>query len=287
MTAKAKAPTKAKAAVTKAVANEAEELVFDRPESMVDRATHYCPGCHHGIAHRLVAELLDEMDLTKKTIAVSSIGCSVFLYNYIDVDTVEAPHGRAPAVATGVKRARGDKFVFTYQGDGDLASIGMAEIMHAANRGERLTVVFVNNTVYGMTGGQMAPTTLIGQKTTTCPGGRCQDREGAPIRMAEIIAQLGGVAYCARGSLDSVKNIRQAKKYLKRAFEIQTGGIGFSFVELLSGCPTNWRMNALQANKRITEEMIPYFPLGVYRDVEDGTCGSTIAPSSAPTEGGK
>lgn len=279
--------TKAKAVAPKVAANtgsETEELVFDRPESMVDRATHYCPGCHHGIAHRLVAELLDEMDLTKKTIAVSSIGCSVFLYNYIDVDTVEAPHGRAPAVATGVKRARGDKFVFTYQGDGDLASIGMAEIMHAANRGERLTVVFVNNTVYGMTGGQMAPTTLIGQKTTTCPGGRCKDREGSPIRMSEIIAQLGGVVFAARGSLDSVKNIRQAKKYLKKAFEVQEQGLGFSFVELLSGCPTNWRMTPLAANKRITEEMIPYFPLGVYRDsTADGTCGSLVAPA----EGGK
>ncbi len=281
--AKKAAPAAKKATKPVAAAAAAdEELVFTRPESMVDRATHYCPGCHHGIAHRLVAELLDELELTENTVAVSSIGCSVFLYNYIKVDTVEAPHGRAPAVATGVKRARGDKFVFTYQGDGDLASIGMAEIMHAANRGERLTVVFVNNTVYGMTGGQMAPTTLIGQKTTTCPGGRCKDREGAPIRMSEIIAQLGGVAYCARGSLDSVKNIRQAKKYLKRAFQIQKDGIGFSFVELLSGCPTNWRMSALAANKRITEEMIPYFPLGVYRDVADGTCGSTVAP-----EGGK
>lgn len=278
-----KKTTPAKAAKAPvAVVDANEELVFTRPQSMVDRATHYCPGCHHGIAHRLVAELLDELELTENTVAVSSIGCSVFLYNYIKVDTVEAPHGRAPAVATGVKRARGDKFVFTYQGDGDLASIGMAEIMHAANRGERITVVFVNNTVYGMTGGQMAPTTLIGQKTTTCPGGRCKDREGAPIRMSELIAQLGGVAYCARGSLDSVKNIRQAKKYLKRAFEIQKGGVGFSFVELLSGCPTNWRMSALAANKRITEEMIPYFPLGVYRDVADGTCGSMVAP-----EGGK
>lgn len=268
-----------------------EELVFDRPKSMVDRATHYCPGCHHGIAHRLVAELLDEMELTNKTIAVSSIGCSVFLYNYIDVDTVEAPHGRAPAVATGVKRARGDKFVFTYQGDGDLASIGMAEIMHAANRGERITVVFVNNTVYGMTGGQMAPTTLIGQKTTTCPGGRCKDREGSPIRMSEIIAQLGGVVYCARGSLDSVKNIRQSKKYLKQAFDVQNQGLGFSFVELLSGCPTNWRMTPLAANKRITDEMIPYFPLGVYKDSSDETCGATVAPvagvAPAPAEGGK
>ncbi len=266
-----------------------EEMVFTRPASMVDRATHYCPGCHHGIAHRLVGELIDELGLKENTIAVCSIGCSVFLYNYIDVDSVEAPHGRAPAVATGVKRARPDKFVFTYQGDGDLASIGMAEIMHAANRGERMSVVFVNNTVYGMTGGQMAPTTLIGQKTTTCPGGRCKDREGSPIRMSEIIAQLGGTAFCARGSLDSVKNIRQAKKYLRQAFEVQTKGLGFGFVELLAGCPTNWRVSPLAANKRITDEMIPYFPLGVYKEVEgDGTCGSMIAPESAPgAEGGK
>lgn len=258
-----------------------EELVFSRPASMVDRATHYCPGCHHGIAHRMVAELIDELGLKENTIAVTAIGCSVFLYNYIDVDSVEAPHGRAPAVATGVKRARPDKFVFTYQGDGDLASIGMAEIMHAANRGERMSVVFVNNTVYGMTGGQMAPTTLIGQKTTTCPGGRCKDREGSPIRMSEIIAQLGGVAFCARGSLDSVKNIRQAKKYMRQAFEVQTKGLGFGFVELLAGCPTNWRVSPVAANKRITDEMIPYFPLGVYKEVEgDGTCGALIAPGS-------
>jgi 2-oxoglutarate ferredoxin oxidoreductase subunit beta len=275
MTKAQKAAPKASPKESPKAANAAEELVFTRPASMVDRATHYCPGCHHGIAHRLVAELLDELGLKENTIAVSAIGCSVFLYNYIDVDTVEAPHGRAPAVATGVKRARPDKFVFTYQGDGDLASIGMAEIMHAANRGERMSVVFVNNTVYGMTGGQMAPTTLIGQKTTTCPGGRCKDREGSPIRMSEIIAQLGGTAFCARGSLDSVKNIRQAKKFMRQAFEVQTKGQGFGFVELLAGCPTNWRMTPLKANQRITDEMIPYFPLGVFKDVDaDGTCGS-------------
>ncbi len=246
---------------------EGETLVFGAPESLIDRATHYCPGCHHGVAHRLVAELLDEMNLREKAVAISSIGCSVFIYNYINVDAVEAPHGRAPAVGTGVKHARPDCFVFTYQGDGDLASIGMAEIMHAANRGERMSVVFVNNTVYGMTGGQMAPTTLIGQKTTTCPAGRCLEREGGPIRMAEIIGSLGGVAYSARVSLDSVKNIRDAKKALRRAFEVQANEIGFGFVELLSGCPTNWHMDAVQANTRIREEMIPYFPLGVFKDV--------------------
>jgi 2-oxoglutarate ferredoxin oxidoreductase subunit beta len=251
-----------------------EKLVFDKPESVIDRATHYCPGCHHGIAHRLVGELLDEMKLTEKSLLIGSIGCSVFLYNYLNVDAVEAPHGRAPAVGTGVKRARPDNFVFTYQGDGDLASIGMAEIMHAANRGEKISVVFVNNTVYGMTGGQMAPTTLIGQKTTTSPAGRCVAHEGAPIRMAEIIASLGGVAYAARGSLDCVKNIRAAKKHIKKAFECQVNATGFGFVELLSGCPTNWKMTPVQANERIQKEMIPYFPLGVFKDIseEGGIC---------------
>ncbi len=250
-----------------------EQLVFDRPDVVIDRATHYCPGCHHGIAHRLVGELLEELGVVEKTLMVTSIGCSVFLYNYLNVDAVEAPHGRAPAVATGVKRSRKDHFVFTYQGDGDLASIGMAEIMHAANRGERIAVVFVNNTVYGMTGGQMAPTTLIGQKTTTCPGGRCKDSEGTPIRMTEIIASLGGVRFAARGSLDSVKNIRKAKKYMRQAFECQLNNKGFGFVELLSGCPTNWKMTPVAANERITNEMIPYFPLGVFKDeTEGGAC---------------
>jgi 2-oxoglutarate ferredoxin oxidoreductase subunit beta len=249
---------------------EGEELVFGRTPSLVDVATHYCPGCHHGIAHRLTAELLDEMKLADKAILVSSIGCSVFSYNYFDVDAIEAPHGRGPAAASGVRRAMPDSFIFTYQGDGDLASIGMAEIMHAANRGERISVVFINNTVYGMTGGQMAPTTLIGQATTTCPDGRRLEKEGGPIRMTEIIAMLGGTAYAARGSLDSVKNIRQAKKMLKRSFEVQLAGQGFGFVELLSGCPTNWRMDAVKANKRIADEMIPYFPLGVFKDVAGG-----------------
>ncbi|WP_072696659.1 thiamine pyrophosphate-dependent enzyme [Desulfovibrio litoralis] len=240
---------------------------------MLDRPTHYCPGCHHGIAHRLVGELLEELDLIKTTICVSSIGCSVFIYNYLNVDTVEAPHGRAPAVATGVKHASPNNFVFTYQGDGDLASIGLSEIMHAANRGERISVVFVNNTVYGMTGGQMAPTTLIGQKTTTCQSGRCSEREGSPMRMAEIIATLGGTAYSARCSLDSVKNIRQAKKSIRRAFEVQTQGLGLGFVELLSGCPTNWRLDPVAANKHITENMIPVFPLGTFKDLRDSECG--------------
>lgn len=245
---------------------EGEELVFSRPDSLLDVATHYCPGCHHGIAHRIVAELLDEMALREKAILVSAIGCSVFSYNYLDVDAIEAPHGRAPAAASGVKRAAPEAFVFTYQGDGDLASIGMSEIMHAANRGERVSVVFINNTVFGMTGGQMAPTTMLGQSTTTCPDGRCLEKEGAPIRMTEIMAQLGGVAYAARGSLDSVKNIREAKKMMRRAFSVQTENIGFGFVELLSGCPTNWRADPVKSNNRITDAMIPYFPLGVFKD---------------------
>lgn len=249
-----------------------EKCVFDVPQSVIDRATHYCPGCQHGTIHRLVGEVLDEMKLREDTLLVSSIGCSVFLYNYLDVDAVEAPHGRAPAVATGVKRARPDKFVFTYQGDGDLASIGLAEIVHAANRGERLSVVFVNNTVYGMTGGQMAPTTMIGQKTTTCPSGRCPESQGLPIRMSEIIAQLGGVAYCARVAVNTVKNLGQAKKALRRAFEVQATGQGFGFVEFLATCPTNWRMTPVQANERIAAELIPYFPLGVFKDAPKEEC---------------
>ncbi len=243
-----------------------EQLVFTRPEVLADVATHYCPGCQHGVVHRIVAECLEEFGLVEKTIAVSSIGCSVFLYNYILVDTVEAPHGRAPAVATGVKRARKDAFVFAYQGDGDLASIGMAEIMHAANRGERISVIFVNNTVYGMTGGQMAPTTMVGQKTTTCPGGRCMEREGGPIHMSEIIATLGGVAYCARTAVNTIKNIAQTKRAIRRAFETQIKGEGFGFVEVLATCPTNWRMSSVAANERVGKEMIPEFPLGVFKD---------------------
>lgn len=244
-----------------------EELVFDRPSVLADVPTHYCPGCQHGVIHRIVAECLEEFGVVENAIAVSAIGCSVFLYNYILVDTVEAPHGRAPAVATGVKRARPDAFVFAYQGDGDLASIGLAEIMHAANRGEKISIVFVNNTVYGMTGGQMAPTTMIGQKTTTCPGGRCAEREGGPMRMAEIIASLDGVAYSSRVAVNSIKNLAQAKRAVRRAFEVQVKGEGFGFVELLATCPTNWKVSSVKANERIAAEMIPGFPLGVFKDV--------------------
>lgn len=240
--------------------------VFKRPESLADVPFHFCGGCHHGIIHRLVAEALDEYKLREDTIGVASVGCSVFLYDYFNVDVVEAPHGRASAVACGVKRSKPDKFVFTYQGDGDLAAIGTAEVIHAANRGERLTVVFVNNTVFGMTGGQMAPTTMIGQKTTTSPFGRNAQSAGFPIRMAELMAQLDGVAFSARVAVDKVKNLLQAKKAMRLAFEAQLHDRGFGFIEVLSSCPTNWKMTPEQANRRVGEEMIPYFPLGVFKD---------------------
>ncbi|MCP4158621.1 MAG: 2-oxoglutarate oxidoreductase [Deltaproteobacteria bacterium] len=239
--------------------------VFKRPESLVDVPTHFCPGCHHGTIHRLVAECLDHYGLRDKTIGVASVGCSVFMYDYFDIDVVEAPHGRAPAVATGVKRSKPDHFVMTYQGDGDLASIGAAEIIHAANRGEKLTVIFVNNTVYGMTGGQMAPTTMIGQETTTSPYGREEESAGPPIRIAEIMAGLGGTSFVGRGAVDTPKNLMKAKKMLKRAFEVQINNEGFGFMEFLSTCPTNWRMTAEKANERIADELIPYFPLGVFK----------------------
>ncbi|MCP3178169.1 MAG: thiamine pyrophosphate-dependent enzyme [Desulfuromonadales bacterium] len=240
--------------------------VFDRPVSLKDVQTHFCPGCHHGTIHRLVAEAMDHFDVQNRTIGVASVGCSVFLYGYFDIDVVEAPHGRAPAVATGVKRVYKDKIVFTYQGDGDLAAIGTSEIIHAANRGEGMTVIFVNNTTYGMTGGQMAPTTLPGQKTVTSPYGRDVGSDGYPIRMAELLANLEGTAYSVRVSVNSPKNILEAGRAIKKAFGYQVENRGFSFVEVLSACPTNWGMNALKANERVGSEMIPYFPLGVFKE---------------------
>ena len=243
------------------------QQVFKRPESLKDVQTHYCPGCHHGTIHRIVAETLDEFDLRTKTIGVASIGCSVFLYSYFDVDVVESPHGRAPAVATGVKRARPDRFVFTYQGDGDLAAIGTAEIIHAANRGEDITVIFVNNTTYGMTGGQMAPTTLPGQKTSTSPYGRNTQKEGFPIRVTELLSGLDGVAFAARTAVDSPKHIMDAKRQIRKAFRYQVEGKGFSFVEVLSACPTNWGMGAVEANERVGREMCDYFKLGTFKNV--------------------
>ena len=240
--------------------------VFSRPRALKDVPTHFCPGCQHGTIHRLVAEALDVLDLQKRTIGVASVGCSVFLYSYFDVDVVEAPHGRAPAVATGVKRVHRDRIVFTYQGDGDLAAIGTSEIIHAANRGEKLTVIFVNNTTYGMTGGQMAPTTLPQQQTTTSPYGRDVSTDGHPIRMAEIIAGLEGTTYSVRVAVNTPKNLAQAAKAIRKAFDIQVKGEGFSFVEVLSTCPTNWGMTPLKANDRVAAELIPYFPLGTFKD---------------------
>ena len=240
--------------------------VFARSASLKDVATHFCPGCQHGLIHRLVAEAMDHFDVQQETIGVASVGCSVFLYEYFDVDVVEAPHGRAPAVATGVKRARPDNFVFTYQGDGDLAAIGTSEIIHAANRGENFTAIFVNNTTYGMTGGQMAPTTLPGQRSLTSPEGRDVALDGYPIRMAEVIAALDGAAYSVRVAVNSPKNILAAGKAIKKAFEYQVGKKGFAFVEVLSSCPTNWGMNPVDANARVASEMIPYFNLGTFKE---------------------
>jgi 2-oxoglutarate ferredoxin oxidoreductase subunit beta len=234
-----------------------------------DVQTHFCPGCQHGIIHRLIAEALDAYGVQQRTIGVVSVGCSVFLYGYFDIDVVEAPHGRAPAVATGVKRARPDCFVFTYQGDGDLAAIGTAEIIHAANRGEDMTVFFVNIAIYGMTGGQMAPTTLVGQKTSTSPYGRNQAKDGAPIRMAELLTQLDGVAFSARVAVNNPRNVLDAKKQIKKAVRYQVEGKGFSFIEALSACPTNWGMNALQANERVGTELCDYFRLGVFKNTAE------------------
>lgn len=244
----------------------AETLVFDRTPSLADRPTHYCPGCHHGIAHRLVCEAVDEMGAAGETILVASVGCSAFIYDYMRFDCIEAPHGRACAVATGVRRARPDRVVFAYQGDGDMASIGLTESVHAANRGERVSVFFINNTVYGMTGGQMAPTSLLGQKTTTTPKGRVLAGEGGPLRMAELMASLDGVAYAARCALDTVPHIREAKRAIRAAFQAQLQDRGFGFVELLCGCPTNWHLDPVAANRHIGEAMIPVFPLGIYKN---------------------
>lgn len=246
-------------------ANIETQLVFTRPQTMTDFPTHYCPGCTHGVAHRLVAEVLDEMGVRERTVGVASVGCSVFAYNYFDFDFVQAPHGRAPAMATGVKRVLPDRIVFTYQGDGDLASIGMAEIIHAAARGENITVIFINNANYGMTGGQMAPTTLPGQKTTSSPLGRDVEEMGFPIRTAEMLATLDGASYVVRRSLHDPKNIRLARKALQTAFTVQQNGLGFSLVELLSICPTNWGLTPCQSLEWLEQKMLPYYPIGDFK----------------------
>lgn len=244
--------------------------VAGRPESMTDKQLHYCPGCTHGIIHRLVAEVMDELGIRENTIGVAPVGCSVLAYEYFNCDMHEASHGRAPAVATGIKRTQPDKVVFTYQGDGDLASIGTAEIVHAAARGEKITTIFVNNAIYGMTGGQMAPTTLIGQKATTAPFGRDPQVQGYPVRVAEMLSTLTGSAYIARVTVNNPQNIRKAKAAIKKAFEAQIAGKGFSLIEVLSTCPTNWGMPPIEALKWLEENMIPYYPLGEYKTPEGG-----------------
>ncbi len=241
-------------------------VVFEKPKSMADVTMHYCPGCTHGIIHRLVCEVIDEMGIEGDTIGICPVGCSVMAYDYFNCDMIEAAHGRAPAVATGVKRTNPDKYVFTYQGDGDLAAIGTAETVHAATRGENIVVIFVNNTTYGMTGGQMAPTTLPGQVTQTTPYGRDPKLMGYPVRVCEMLATLTGTALAQRVAVNSVPHIREAKKAIRKAFENQRDKKGFSIVEVLSTCPTNWGMSPVEALKRLEDEMIPYYPLGVFKD---------------------
>ncbi|MGN1450974.1 MAG: thiamine pyrophosphate-dependent enzyme [Eubacteriales bacterium] len=243
-------------------------VVFKKPDALCDVTMHYCPGCTHGIVHRLVAEVIDELGIVGNTVGVAPVGCAVFAYNYFECDMIEAAHGRAPAVATGCKRANPDNIVFTYQGDGDLAAIGTAETVHAAARGENITVIFINNTIYGMTSGQMAPTSLPGQVTTTSPYGRDPKIAGFPIRVCEMLSTLSGTAYCERVSVDCVKNVMQAKKAIKKAFENQIAGKGFSLVEVLSTCPSNWGLSPLESLERLRRDMIPYYPLGVYCDKE-------------------
>lgn len=242
-------------------------VVFKKPHALLDVPFHYCPGCTHGIIHRLVAEAIDELGIEGKTVGIAPVGCAVMAYDYFACDMIEAAHGRAPAVATGVKRALPDRVVFTYQGDGDLAAIGTAETVHSATRGENISVFFVNNAIYGMTGGQMAPTTLPGQVTQTTPYGRDVKYSGYPVRVCEMLATLDGVAYAERVSVDSVPNIRQAKKAIRKAFETQLAGKGFSIVEVISSCPTNWGMSPADALQWVRDNMIPYYPLGVYKDI--------------------
>ena len=241
-------------------------VVFKRPHALADMTMHYCPGCTHGIVHRLVAEVMDELGIEGKTVGVAPVGCSVMAYNYFNGDMVEAAHGRAPAVATGLKRAYPENVVFTYQGDGDLASIGMAETVHAAARNENITVIFINNAIYGMTGGQMAPTSLPGQVTQTSPYGRDTDHCGFPVKVSEMLSQLEGPQYIERVAVTSVAGIRKAKKAILKAFQNQVDGKGFSLVEVISTCPTNWGMTPEKAMQWANENMLPYYPLGVYRD---------------------
>lgn len=246
------------------------KIVAQKPESLTDAPFHYCPGCTHGIIHRLVAECLDELNIREQTIGICPVGCAVLAYNYFNCDMLEAAHGRAPAIATGIKRVLPDRCVFTYQGDGDLASIGMAEIVHASARGESITVIFVNNAIYGMTGGQMAPTTLLGQVTTTSPYGRTAAETGYPLKMAELLAQNQGSAYICRTAVNNPANVIRTKKSIKKALQMQMQKKGFTMVEILSTCPTNWGLSPLEALTWLEENMIPYYPLGEFVVKEDG-----------------
>lgn len=242
------------------------EIVFQRPKSMADVNMHYCPGCGHGIVHRLIAETVDELDIEGQTIGIASVGCSVMNYDYFNFDMIQAPHGRAPAVATGAKRALPDNVIFTYQGDGDLAAIGTAEIVHAATRGENLTVIFINNAIYGMTGGQMAPTSLPGQVTQTTPFGRDVNVAGYPIKVCELLSTLDGVTLAQRVSIDCVKNVNEAKRAIKKGFKNQINKQGFSIIEVTSSCPTNWGMKPIDSLTWVRENMLKYYPLGIYKD---------------------
>ena len=244
-----------------------ENLVYAKPRLITDDVMHYCPGCSHGTVHKLVAEVIDEMGLEKSTIAVSPVGCSVFAYKYVDVDWVEAAHGRACAVATAIKRLNPDRLVFTYQGDGDLAAIGTGETIHAAARGENIATIFINNAIYGMTGGQMSPTTLLGMKTATTPYGRDAHLNGFPYKIAEMLVHLDGATYITRQSVHTPANVRKCKKAIRKAFENSLAGNGYSMVEVVSTCSSGWKMSPVEANKWLEENMIPQFPLGVYKEV--------------------
>lgn len=246
------------------------QVVYEKTKGLTEKQTHYCPGCTHGVIHKLVGEVLVELGVLGKSVGVAPVGCSVLAYDYFNCDMHEAAHGRAPAVATGIKRVLPDHTVFTYQGDGDLASIGTAEIIHAAHRGEKFTTIFVNNAIYGMTGGQMAPTTLIGQKATTSPYGRDQATTGMPLKVSEMLATIDGAAFVERVSVHDVPNIRKAKKAIKKAFQVQIEGKGFGIVEILSTCPTNWGITPVDSLTWLKENMIPYYPLGNFRTPEEG-----------------
>ena len=244
-----------------------ENLVYKKPTLMNDNAMHYCPGCSHGVVHKLIAEVIEEMGMEDKTVGISPVGCAVFAYNYLDIDWAEAAHGRAPAVATGISRVHPDRYVFTYQGDGDLASIGCGEIMHACNRGENIVVIFINNAIYGMTGGQMAPTTLLGMKTATTPYGRDPRLNGYPYKISEMLAHLDGVTYLTRQSVHNPANVRKCKKAIRKAFENAMAGNGFSLVEVVSTCNSGWKLSPVASNKWLEENMLPFYQLGDIKDL--------------------